>query len=88
MTAHVAIPLPITLVQLAPNTCGTVAAVAWDSLSDAEARRLREFGLDDGVEVELLHRGALGGGPLACRIGRMRIAVRRHVALAIHVSSS
>ena len=86
MTAHAAIPLPVSLVELAPHTRGTVAAVDWDVLSHAEARRLREFGLDDGVEVELLHRAALGGGPLACRIGRMRVAVRRHVALAIRVA--
>ena len=65
---------------------GTVAAVDWDSLAPPEARRLRELGLDEGVEVELLHRAGIFGGPVACRIGRMTVALRRHVARAIHVS--
>jgi len=65
---------------------GTVAVIDWAMLSDAEARRLREFGLDEGVEIELLHRATLGGGPLACRIGRMTITFRSHIARAIRVT--
>jgi ferrous iron transport protein A len=64
----------------------TVASVDWDMLSPTEARRLREFGLDEGVDVELLHRAMLRGGPLACRIGRMTVALRAHVASAIRVA--
>ena len=63
-----------------------VAAIEWDRLGGAEARRLREFGLDEGVEIELLHRAWLGGGPVACRIGRMMVALRPHVAAAIRVT--
>ena len=76
-----------TLANLAPGRAGVVACVLWDVLSVPEARRLRELGLDEGVTVELLHRSFLGGGPLACRIGRMTIALRRHVASAIHVAA-
>lgn len=82
-----AIPQPQLLVRMAKQQPGTVAAVDWQALTEPEARRLRELGLDEGVEVELLHRsGLLGGGPVACRIGRMTVALRRHVAAAIHVS--
>lgn len=60
--------------------------VHWDWLSDAEAQRLREFGICEGASVELLHRsGLFGRGALACRIGRMTIAMRRNHAAAIVV---
>lgn len=72
--------------QLPAKARGTVATIDWAALSAGEARRLREFGLDEGVAIELLHPSTIGGGPLACRIGRMTIAMRRHVALAITVT--
>lgn len=87
MNAVAAISVPIRLPNLPRQKPGTVADVDWSALSEPEARRLRELGLDEGVEVELLHRsGLLGGGPVACRIGRMTVALRRHVAAAIHVA--
>jgi ferrous iron transport protein A len=87
MNVAAAIPQPVRLASLPRLKPGTVAAVDWHALSEPEGRRLRELGLDDGVEVELLHRsGFLGKGPIACRIGRMTVALRRHVAAAIHVS--
>jgi ferrous iron transport protein A len=87
MNMAAAIPLPVRLAQLPRMRPGTVAGVEWQHLAEPEARRLRELGLDEGVEIELLHKsGFLGGGPVACRIGRMTIALRRHVAAAIHVS--
>jgi len=36
--------------------------------------------------VQVLHRATLGGGPIACKIGRMTVALRRAVAASIHVS--
>jgi ferrous iron transport protein A len=75
-----------SLVQLSRDARAVVQSVDWDALSPPEARRLRELGLDEGVSVEMVHRSALGGGPVACRIGRMTIALRRHVARAIHVA--
>ncbi|MET0309722.1 MAG: FeoA family protein [Sphingomonas sp.] len=87
MNAPAAIPVPVRLAHLPRLRPGTVATVDWDRLTEPEARRLRELGLDEGVEVEMLHRSSfLGGGPVACRIGRMTVALRRHVAAAIHVT--
>jgi len=63
-----------------------IDSVDWGSLSLGEAQRLREFGVDEGSTIETLHRGGLlGGGALACRIGRMTVAMRREHAAAIHV---
>lgn len=89
MNAAAAIAAPHTLARMPRSHPALVSAVDWDALTPPEARRLRELGLDEGVEVELLHRsGLLGGGPIACRIGRMRVALRRHVAAAIRVRTS
>jgi ferrous iron transport protein A len=76
----------LSLPELARNQQAHVAAVDWDLLTVPEARRLRELGLDLGVEVELLHRAGIGGGPMAIRIGRMTVALRARVADAIHVA--
>jgi ferrous iron transport protein A len=55
-------------------------------LSPGEGRRLREFGFDDGMEVENLHRGwFLFKDPLAVRIGRMTVAIRKAHAAAISI---
>ncbi len=60
--------------------------VDWDDLSPAESQRLREFGLCEGASVEALHHGGLWGkGPIACKVGRMTIAMRRNHAAAITV---
>jgi ferrous iron transport protein A len=64
----------------------TVDAIEWARLAQPEARRLRELGFDQGVAVEVLHRARIGGGPIACRIGRMTVALRRAVAAAVKVS--
>jgi ferrous iron transport protein A len=86
MNVATAIPAAVRLAQMTPLRPGTVAGVDWAELTVPEARRLRELGLDEGVEVELLKGSGILGGPVACRIGRMTVALRRHVARAIHVS--
>ena len=78
--------IPLSLEQLPQHIRATVADIAWDRLAAPEARRLRELGFDEGVGVEVLHRARLGGGPIACRVGRMTVALRRAVAATIHVS--
>jgi ferrous iron transport protein A len=78
--------MSLSLARSARNTAGIVASVDWAALDPAEARRLREFGLDEGVEVELIKPGGRFGGPAAVRIGRMTVALRRHVAEAIEVA--
>ena len=76
----------LSLESLPQRQHATVATIAWAHLSTPEARRLRELGFDEGVAVEVLHRASLGKGPIACRIGRMTVALRRAVAGAIFVS--
>jgi ferrous iron transport protein A len=76
----------LDLVSLPRRQRATVAAIDWTRLAVPEARRLRELGFDEGVPVEVLHRASLGSGPIACRIGRMTVALRRGVAGAVHVA--
>lgn len=48
-------------------------------------RKLREIGFCEGDEVELLKRGPIAGQPLAIRLNRRVIAMRRDEARAIHI---
>jgi ferrous iron transport protein A len=80
--------MTVALSHLRPSQRGTVAAVDWDRLAEAEGRRLRELGIDEGAEVEVLHQVRLGGGPIACRVGRMTVALRRAVAGVVHVATT
>lgn len=77
---------PLDLQTIPRHQPATVATIEWERLAPPEARRLRELGFDEGVAVQVLHRSRLGGGPIACRIGRMTVALRRAVAGAIKVS--
>jgi len=80
-------PLP-SLAELPRRAVATVSAIDWARLAEPEARRLRELGFDEGAEVEVLHRSdGLGSrGPVACRVGRMTVGIRRAVAAAIRVT--
>ena len=75
----------VQLDKLPLHTAGHIAAIDWDGLREKEARRLRELGFDEGVAIEALHRGPFGLDPLACRVGRMTVAIRRAHAAAISV---
>ncbi len=76
----------LRLTELPLRQPAYVDTIDWPSLSPAEAQRLREFGLCEGASVEALHHGGIWGrGPIACRIGRMTIAMRRHHAAAVTV---
>jgi ferrous iron transport protein A len=86
MNATATRAIPLSLEKLPRRQQATVAAIDWQGLSVPEARRLRELGFDEGVDVEVLHKSVFGSGPIACRIGRMTIALRRTVAAAIQVS--
>ncbi len=74
-----------TLDKLPLRTSGEIISVDWTLLSEKDARRLRELGVDEGVSVEKLHKGPFGIDPIACRIGRMTIALRTAQAAAIAV---
>lgn len=71
--------------QLPLRQPARIKAIDWSALGALEARRLRELGFDEDVMVELLHYGPLGGDPIACRVGRMTIAMRRRQAQAVSV---
>ena len=62
-----------------------VLSVDWAGLDEAEACRLRHFGFDEGVTVEPLHLGPFGRDPIAIRVGRMTVAIRRKHAGAVRV---
>lgn len=72
--------------QLPARTPAQITSIAWDTLDVSSQQRLQEFGIDEGVTVELMHKAPLGGDPLALRIGRMMVAMRRVHAAAIRVS--
>lgn len=78
--------MPLQLYELPLRQPAWVDRIDWDALSLAEGQRLREFGVCEGASVEALHRaGFMGGGALACRVGRMTIAMRRNHARVITV---
>ena len=74
-----------SLDDLKIGTRAEIASVDWDVLEASEARRLRHFGFDAGVLVEPLHLGPFGRDPLAVRVGRMTVAIRRIHARAVRV---
>ena len=64
-----------------------ISAIDWPSLGEAEAKRLRELGFDEGVAIEALHSGSFfSRDPIALRVGRMTVAIRRAQAHAIRVA--
>lgn len=75
----------MSLCQLPRRTRARIVSVDWDSLSPRDARRLRELGFDEDVSIEMLHHGPMGRDPIACRVGRMTVALRRVQAAAISV---
>lgn len=75
----------LSLESLAAGVRARIGAIDWDSLDPSCASRLRDFGFDEGVAVESLHAGPFGRDPLAVRVGRMTVAIRRAQARAITV---
>jgi ferrous iron transport protein A len=79
-------PQLLTLDQLKVGARARVLSIDWTLLEEAEACRLRHFGFDDGAVVEPLHLGPFGRDPIAIRVGRMTVAIRRKHAGAIRVA--
>ncbi len=70
--------------QLPLNQNAIVCAIDWAAMPEGEGHRLRSLGLEEGVAIEALHKGILlWKDPIAVRVGRMTIALRRKVAAAI-----
>ena len=84
MNAHFQ-PESISLDQLQIGLRASIASIDWNTLEKGEAARLRHFGFDEGVTVEPLHLGPFGRDPLAIRVGRMTVAIRRSHARAVRV---
>ncbi len=80
--------MTLRLDQLPFRTPATVTSVEWTALTPNEAQRLRNLGLDEGVRIEALHGGPIGRDPLAVKIGRMMVAIRRNNAQAVLVETS
>ncbi|HEV2747122.1 MAG TPA: FeoA family protein [Allosphingosinicella sp.] len=78
--------MTLSLDQLPFRTPATVTGIDWRALSEGDAKRLRNLGFDEGVEVEALHGAPFGSDPLAVRIGRMMVAMRRAQARAVSVA--
>jgi ferrous iron transport protein A len=79
-------PQVMTLDRLPVGAKARVASIEWELLDEGEACRLRHFGFDSGVTVEPLHLGPFGRDPIAIRVGRMTVAIRRKHATAVRVT--
>lgn len=66
-----------------------ITTIDWSAIPDGEGHRLRSLGLDTGALVEPLHKGILfWRDPISVRVGRMTVALRRKVALAIECEAT
>lgn len=75
----------VSLDKLPLNKAARILSIGWSMLREKDAKRLRELGVDVGVAIEKLHRGPFGLDPIACRIGRMTVALRSAQAASIMV---
>jgi ferrous iron transport protein A len=76
----------LRLDQLPLNQIAEISRIDWADLDLREGRRLRELGFDEGAAVEALHKGGvIARDPIAVRVGRMTVAIRRAHAAAMHV---
>lgn len=71
------------ITELRPGVRATVEKI---DASPEDEKRLREHGLDEGVEIELLHKAAFGADPVAVRIGNACVAMRRAMAASVLVA--
>ena len=77
----------LTLDKLPPRRRAEILAVDWGALAPDEAKRLQALGIEAGARVAIEHRGIfIGHDPIALRIGRMTVAIRRAHARAMTVS--
>jgi len=84
MNAHFQ-PDSVALDSLEVGRKARVLSIDWAALDEGEGRRLRHFGFDEGMTVEPLHLGPFGRDPIAIRVGRMTVAIRRKHACAVRV---
>ena len=82
-----------TLNQLQVGDCGFVNAILPITAAELHpdehlGRRLMEIGFIPGEPFQVLHKGFLGGEPVAVRIGHSTFALRRFEAALISVTLS
>ena len=75
---------PLNLSQLRR---GQHARISHIDGGEALNRKLFELGIEEGMEVTLLHEGPIRRDPLAIRLGDSIIALRRRDALAIAIDA-
>jgi ferrous iron transport protein A len=80
-------PQPRLIERLSRGEVATISAIDRAGLDPETARRLHELGFDEGVDIELLHRGPFGGDPLAVRVGNMVVALRSSMARLIEIEA-
>jgi ferrous iron transport protein A len=78
----------LRLDQLPVRHPARITSIDWARLPEAQARRMRELGFDEGVGIETLHYGPVRRDPIALRVGRMTVAIRRAQAEAIRVAEA
>ena len=71
--------------DLKTGQTASVVKIRETGTNAAEALRLREMGFDEGVEIEVLHRGLIGGCPVALRVGSNVIALRKAATRLLEV---
>ncbi|SDE23561.1 MULTISPECIES: FeoA family protein [Kordiimonas] len=78
----------VALGTMKPGMFGHVIAFDTTDIPDIDpdtADRLREMGFAEDLEVEVLHQSLIGRDPIAVRIGRMTVALRRREANIVKV---
>ncbi len=77
----------LILANMKPGESGHVAAIAWDRIPFRERRRLRELGLIEGANIELLDRDNVSrSDPIAVRIGVGTVIIDRAYATAVGIA--
>jgi ferrous iron transport protein A len=79
-------PIHIDLTQLLPGERGRICGINNPEQGESVVRRLLELGFDEGIEVELLHKGLFGGNPLSVRVGDSTVALRRAEAARVRLA--
>ena len=76
-----------TLGSLPPGARARIVSIDAAGGTEDLHLRLYEMGFDEGVEVEVLHRGPIGGDPIAVQVGGMTVAMRRGDAHLVRVAT-
>jgi ferrous iron transport protein A len=79
----------VNLDTLPLGATARILSIDWSAIPESEGHRLRSLGIDAGATIEPMHKGILfWRDPIAVRVGRMTVALRRKVALAIECETT